>query len=138
MQSRQDYRNVIKLRFQPCRLAELWLDFADNLSIDSKLLVDHAYPDLEDKSREQLALNHYLSQLSDQQVAFSVKQKRPSTFDDAASATMEMELYLLTDKVMTTMGAVSLQEPEDSKPVQGQGSEHSVVLPGIMVRLEEI
>ena len=36
------------------------------------------------------------------------------------------------------MGAVSLQEPEDSKPVQGQGSEHSVVLPGIMVRLEEI
>ena len=87
------------------------------------------YSDLEDKSSEQLALNHYLSQLSDQQVAFSVKQKRPSTFDDAASATMEMKLYLLTDKVMTTMGAVSLQEPEDSKPVQGQGCEHCSCTP---------
>ena len=44
---------------------------------------------------------------------------------------------------MTAMGVVSLQEPEDSKPatvatVQGQGSDNSVVLRDIMVRLEEI
>ena len=76
-------------------------------------------------------------------MAFSVKQKRPATLDDAASATMEMESYLLTGKAMTAMGVVSLQEPEDSKPatvatVQGQGSDNSVVLRDIMVRLEEI
>ena len=76
-------------------------------------------------------------------MAFSVKQKHPATLDDAASATMEMESYLLTGKAMTAMGVVSLQEPEDSKPatvatVHGQGSDNSVVLRDIMVRLEEI
>ena len=73
-------------------------------------------------------------------MAFSVKQKRPATLDDAASATMEMESYLLTGKAMTAMGVVSLQELEDSKLaiMQGQGSDNSVVLRDIMVRLEEI
>ena len=137
-QSRQE-RYKVEFQLRRRTKDESWLDFADNL----KLLVDRAYPDLEDKAREQLALNHYLSQLSDQQVAFSVKQKRPATLDDAASATMEMESYLLTGKAMTAMGVVSLQEPEDSKPatvatVQGQGSDNSVVLRDIMVRLEEI
>ena len=40
-QSRQE---CYKIEFQLCRLTELWLDFADNLNIDSKLLVDHVVP----------------------------------------------------------------------------------------------
>ena len=73
----------------------------------------------------------------------SVKQKRAATLDEAASATMEMESYLVTGKTVTAMGAVSFQKTEDLKSatvaaLQGQGSEHSVALRDIMVRLEEI
>ena len=36
-----------------------------------KLLCDKGYPNLEEKARECLALNHYLSQIDNRQVAFS-------------------------------------------------------------------
>ena len=42
---------------------EGWADFAEDL----RVLTDNAYPDLEDKTREQLALTQYLGQLSSPQ-----------------------------------------------------------------------
>ena len=69
---------------------EGWADFAEDL----KQLADHAFPDLEEKARERLALNSYLQQLDHPQVAFSVKQKCPNTLDDAVSATLQMETFL--------------------------------------------
>ena len=69
---------------------EGWADFADSL----RTLVDKAYPDLEDNAKEQLALNHFVSQIENCQVAFSVRQKRPKTVDEAVSATLEMEAYI--------------------------------------------
>ena len=41
-----------------------------------------------------MALTRYLSQIDNVQVAFSVKQQKPTTFDAAVSATLEMESYL--------------------------------------------
>ncbi|KAL5474644.1 hypothetical protein EMCRGX_G026625 [Ephydatia muelleri] len=55
------------------------------------MLADSAYPELEEKARECLALNQFLSQLDNPQVAFGVKQKRPQTVDEAALAAMELE-----------------------------------------------
>ena len=69
---------------------EAWADFAEDL----KQLADHAFPDLEDKARERLALNVYLQNLEHPQVAFSVRQKCPETLDAAVSATLEIETYL--------------------------------------------
>ena len=69
---------------------EGWAEFADGV----KLLSDKAYPDLEDKARECLALNHYLGQIDQPQVAFSVRQRQPHTLVEAVSATIEMESYL--------------------------------------------
>jgi len=69
---------------------EGWADLADGL----RNLVDKAYPELEDEAKEQLALNHFLSQIENPHVAFSVRQKRPKTVDEAVSATLEMESYL--------------------------------------------
>ena len=69
---------------------EGWADFVDGLIN----LVDKAYPELEDKAKEQLALNHFLSQIKNPHVAFSVRQKRHKTVDEAVSATLEMESYL--------------------------------------------
>ena len=67
------------------------------------MLADKAYPDLGDKAKEQIALNHYLGQIEQTQVAFSVKQKRPKTLDEAVSATLEMESYLRTQTVGSIM-----------------------------------
>ncbi|KAL5480079.1 hypothetical protein EMCRGX_G023701 [Ephydatia muelleri] len=66
---------------------EDWASFGDAL----RLLADSAYPELEEKARECLALNQFLSQLDNPQVAFGVKQKRPQTVDEAALAAMELE-----------------------------------------------
>ena len=57
---------------------------------DPKALVDKAYLELQD---DLLALTHYLRQLEEQQLAFSVKQRRPKSVDAAVSAMLEMELY---------------------------------------------
>ena len=97
---------ALKERFEPVskrelHLAELqtrtkqrtegWPEFAE----DIRLLVDKAYPDLQDAAKEQLALTHFLGQLSNPQVAFSVKQSRPKNLDEAVTATLEMESYLV-------------------------------------------
>ena len=59
-----------------------------------KLLADKAFPDLENKAREYMALSQFLGQLENPQVAFSVRQKQPTTLIEAVSATIEMESYL--------------------------------------------
>ena len=102
-----DYDSVKKRlqeRFEPscrkeCYIAELqsarrkkdegWADLADRL----RELAQKGYPDLEEKAKEQLALNVFLSRIDNPQVAFSVKQKCPASLDKAVSATLEMECY---------------------------------------------
>ena len=61
------------------RRNENWSLFGDDL----KHLADKAYPELADEARECFALNQYLAQLSHPQVAFSVKQGKPKTVDEA-------------------------------------------------------
>ena len=71
---------------------EGWAAFAEDL----KVLADKAaFPQLQNDAKEQLALNHYLGQLTDQQIAFNVRQKRPRTLDEAVSSTLELESYLV-------------------------------------------
>ena len=48
-------------------------DFGDAI----KTLVDHAFPTLEPAANEVIALNHYLSHLSNPQMEFAVKQREP-------------------------------------------------------------
>ena len=60
---------------------------------DLKTLVDKAYPDLQDAAREQIALTQFLLQIDNPQVAFAVRQQKPTTLDAAVTATLEMESY---------------------------------------------
>ena len=69
--------------------------------------MDKGYPDLQDEAREQLAINTFLQQLTPSPVAFSVKQKRPSTLDDAVAATLEMESYVSSQTVVASMSPSS-------------------------------
>ena len=57
--------------------------------------MDKAYPTLDDKVRQQLVLQRYLSQLDNEQIAFSVKQRKPTTIEAAVEATLECESYLV-------------------------------------------
>ena len=80
---------AVELNTRRKRKDEAWADFAEDLW---RL----AYPDLQEEAREYLALNSYLSQLSDPQVSFSVKQRRPKSIVDAVAAMLELEVYTKT------------------------------------------
>ena len=114
------------------RRSEDWAMFAEDL----KLLVDKAYPELQDNAREQLALTHYLGQLEQPQLAFSVKQRRPRTVDEVVRTTLEMESYLLPKSTRVArveesqhspaIGAINCSQPDfgaDSKSDQQFGGQ---------------
>ena len=107
-ESRKDlYRAEFQTR---CKgKTESWPEFGEDL----RALVDRAYPSLDDEARQQLALQRYLSQLDNEQVAFSVKQGKPRTIEAAVSATLECESYLVRPPQGGAVAAVQM-EPKDS------------------------
>ena len=68
-------QEVYKAEFesQRKRKTESWGDFGDELL----RLVDKAFPKLQFKGKEQLALSRYLDQLEPIHVSFGVKQRQP-------------------------------------------------------------
>lgn len=103
-------RNRYEAEFQTRRknITEAWADFAEDL----RTLADKAYPELQEEARERLALNAYLTQLDQPQVAFAVKQKGPKSLDAAVSATLEMESYMPTKAGGLPVSGVEPQHPE--------------------------
>eukprot|EP00731_Ephydatia_muelleri_P034875 Em0083g2a len=81
---------------------EDWATFGDVL----RVLADKA------KARERLALNQFLAQIENAQVAFGVKQKRPTNVEEAVVATIELESYLGSSGKPLRVSAVSPQEPD--------------------------
>ena len=69
---------------------ESWSDFADEL----RVLVEKALPELDEKAKVLLALERYLGELDNPQVAFAVRQREPKTVDEAVTATLEIQSYL--------------------------------------------
>ena len=69
--------------------------------------MDKAYPMLEDDARQQLALQRYLSQLCNHQVAFRVKQRKPKTIEASVGATLELESYLVQHSPLALAGTVA-------------------------------
>ena len=101
-------RDLYLAEFQTRRKVktESWPEFGEDLL----MLVDKAYPLLGNEARQQLALQRYLSQLDNDQVAFSVKQGKPTTVEAAVSATLECESYLV--KPPMNCGAVTPAQVE--------------------------
>ena len=124
---------LAELRTKRKKRTESWADFADDL----KTLVDKAYPDLDSRAREQLALTHYLGQLANPQVAFSVKQLRPKTINEAVTATLEMEAYLVPG--VDGVAATDLQEDtETAGAVQRLASAPPEWLQQLTERLDQL
>lgn len=106
----QSRKTRYQVEFQTRRKkkAETWADFADDL----KCLADKAFPDLQEEAKQYLALQSYLQQLEQPQVAFGVRQKRPATLDEAVSLTLEMEAYMLP---LTRTGSISAIRQEEEQ-----------------------
>ena len=81
---------VAELTARRRQTGEDWASFRVAL----RTLADKAYSDLEEKARERLALNQFLAQIENSQVAFGVKQWRPKNVEEAVAATIELESYL--------------------------------------------
>lgn len=111
--TRASYGDAVKAlreRFEPDSKKELYMATLNARSRkrnedwpvygeDLKLLADKAYPGLQEEAREQFALNQYLAQLDNPQVAFGVRQAKPKTINDAVRLTLEMETYLRSPRL---------------------------------------
>jgi len=109
---------------------EGWADFAEDL----RRLTEKAFPDLDGRSQEQLTLTHYLSRLSNPQIAFAVKQQKPKKLDEAVCATLEVESCLIKPVMVgnitpeteeATIGAVGYNS--GARGNTSQSSEQSLV-----------
>ena len=94
------------------QLSEDWATFAEEL----KRLVDKAFPDLDDAARERLAVDRFLTQLDDPQLAFSVRQAKPKTLDKALTSTLEMQSHL---QLSTRVLCAAATQPQTETTVAG-------------------
>ena len=83
------------LRTRSKRADESWGDYGDAIV----LLVDKAYPDLQDEAKDMLALNKFFEELVDPQILLAVRQQRPRTIAEAVQATIEYETYLVVSSI---------------------------------------
>ena len=100
------------------------------------MLVDKAYPDFQDNAKEQLALNHFIAQIENTQVAFSVKQKRPQNMDEVVSATLEMESYLTG--AARTVGLVETNPSEEQDKIVGAITSTNDLVGQLLTRIERL
>ena len=75
-------------------ISESWADYAEDL----RRLSTKAYPDLDSKATEQIALTQFISSITDIQISFAVKQKAPKTLDEAVTTTMQLESYMVNSR----------------------------------------
>ena len=101
---------------------------------------------MQPEAREQLALQSYLKQIEQPQVAFSVRQRRPTTLDDAVTATLEMESYVSPQRPSVQSVSTSEGPRPDSEdptptetvtPVAATSSDQTAKLAVVMEKLVE-
>ena len=111
-----------------------WATFAEAL----KTLIDNAYPEMQDDAKEQLGLTHYLGQLEQQQLAFSVKQRRPKSVDATVSATLEMESYLVPKGGRVAQVAADITSTEPVAAVRDQQDAVMSLLQQVMQHMDQL
>ena len=66
--------------------------------------MERAYPTrIQPEAHQVLALNRLLYEIRDPQLASGVRQRRPSTLDQAVAAMLELEMYLLKAPMMVAV-----------------------------------
>ena len=83
-----------------------------------------------------MALMHYLSQIDDVQIAFNVRQRKPTTLDEAVSATLELESYL-QPKLSVSEVTKNYVETEEAVTALSQDST-AVMMKQLLERIERM
>ena len=73
---------------QKCK-TEGWPKYGE----DFHVLVDKAFPSLAADTKQLLALQHYMNQIENVQIAFSIRQQNPTTVEESVCATRVRILY---------------------------------------------
>ena len=124
------------------RRDEAWGDLADNL----RTLAERAFSELDERAKEKLSVDRYLSLLDRSEVALAVRQKKPKLLDEAVAATLEIESILSLSSPRTVqIGKLSATE-EDLQPsptisaVQQQAhiSAMTDLLQSLMTRMDQL
>ena len=79
----------VQYQFKKRQPDEHWADFVVNLWV----LADRAFLELQE-AQEELSLDQFLGEVTNQQVAFAVRQRKPKTLNDVVAYTLELESYL--------------------------------------------
>ena len=125
------YDNIVKVlrqRFEPDSWRELympkfqarrkkktesWTDFGDDLCA----LADRAFPDLGNDGKQQIALLHFLVNLSSPQVAFGVRLRKLKTVEEVVTVTLELESYLTPNNGPSRVSQVDVEEPNAQEAI---------------------
>ena len=120
--------------------SESWGDFADDLL----RLVDRAFPTLQFKEKEQLALSLLLAlsrplfyQLEPMEASFGVKQRRPKTVHEAVSLTLELELYLAKPQ-SKSVSHIDLQKEPVVESIQAVQRDMMGTIQKLVKRMEKL
>ena len=108
---------------------EGWADFGEDL----KTLADKAYSKLGEEGRERLALNSYLGQIDNPQVAFAV-----SSMDAAISSTLEMESYLVSKAGSAPVSGVELGEEQAVVAAADVSEKLATLVEKLSVRIDQL
>eukprot|EP00731_Ephydatia_muelleri_P001650 Em0001g1650a len=101
-------------------------------------MADKALPDIEYKAKEILTIERFLSELTNPQVAFAVRQRQPKTLYDAVTCTMETESYLLRGAKDTRVAAVTLLARPESASVPEEETLRRQMLHSLSLKMEKL
>ena len=124
------------------RRDETWGDLADNL----RTFAERAFPDLNERAKEKLSVDRFLSLLDRPEVALAVRQKKPKLLDDAVAATLEIESILsLSSPRSVQIGKLSAAEDDQQPPPtvsavqqQAQTSAMTELLQSLLTRMDQL
>jgi len=85
------------------------VDLADDL----RTIADCAFPDLEDKAREQLSLDRFLGLIDTPTIVLAVCQKHPKNLDEAVMSTLETETHLTLSSGTINSVATAMTKAND-------------------------
>lgn len=90
-----------------------------------------------------LALDKYLGEFDKPQIVFVARQKQPKCSDEAVTATLELESYIVQGKKELTSTRVAIvdEEPEDEAEAGEAGAKLDVMismLQSITTRLDKL
>ena len=141
-EDKQDYARgklVLQHRFEPdsCRdlyaaefqvrchwQGEMWGCLADNL----RRLADKGFLELDNRAKEQLSLDRFLSLIEDPDAALAVHQRRPKDLNEAVACVLEIKAYLALGPRSQKKVSSIQQSPGDMEVVSAiQSSQNTII-----------